>query len=127
MRLLLDTHTVLWFFNGDSRMPPYIREILNNKSNSVYVSMISLWEMSIKFRKGKLDLYRSLGDVVRSLHNNGFRLLTIRLNHVYHLDMLAFHHNDPFDRMLIAQSLADGFTLVGCDEIFDRYDVRRLW
>ena len=127
MRLLLDTHTVLWFFSGDARLPLHIREILNNKSNIVHVSMISLWEMSIKSRKGKLNLHRPLVDIVRLLHGNGFRLMTVRLNHIYRLDTLAFHHQDPFDRMLIAQSLADGIVLVGCDEVFDRYDVRRLW
>ena len=127
MRLLLDIHTVLWFFDGDSRLPPHIREILNNKSNDVYVSMISLWEMSIKSQKGKLNLHRPLADIVRLLHDNGFRLLTIRLNHIYRLDMLDSHHYDPFDRMLIAQSLASGFVIVGCDEMFDRYGVRRLW
>ena len=127
MRLLLDTHTIIWYIWDDSRLPVHIRQMIKDDSNTVYVSMISLWEMSIKSRKGKLDLHRSLADIVRSLHNNGFRLLTIRLNHIYRLDTLALYHNDPFDRMLIAQSLADGFTLVGCDEIFDRYDVRRLW
>jgi len=127
MRLLLDTHTVLWFINDDSRLPPHIREMLNDKSNVVRVSMISLWEMSIKSRLGKLELHRSLADIVRHLHANGFRLLTMDLSHVYRLDTLDHHHRDPFDRMLIAQSLADGFVFVGCDEVFDRYGVRRLW
>ena len=127
MRLLLDTHTVIWFFTDDHRLPPHIRTILNNKSSIVHVSMISLWEMSIKSRKGKLELHRSLTDIVRLLRSNGFRFLTIHLGHVYRLDTLASHHNDPFDRMLIAQSLASGFVLVSCDEVFDRYGIRRLW
>jgi PIN domain nuclease of toxin-antitoxin system len=127
MRLLLDTHTVIWFFTDNPRLPPHIREILESKSNIVYVSMISLWEMSIKSQRGKLVLHRSLADIVRWLRGNGFRLLTINLNHVYRLDTLESHHNDPFDRMLIAQSLAEDFVLVGCDEVFDRYGIRRLW
>jgi PIN domain nuclease of toxin-antitoxin system len=127
MRLLLDTHTVIWHFSGDSRLPQHIRQILDNKSNDVYVSVISLWEMSIKSRKGKLELHRSLADIIHHLHGNGFRFLSIHLDHVYCLDSLTLHHNDPFDRMLIAQSIDGGFVLVSCDEMFDRYDVRRLW
>ena len=127
MRLLLDTHTVIWFINGDSRLPQHIREMLEDETNIIYVSMISLWEMSIKSRQGKLDLHRTLADIVHLLHGNGFRLLTIRLSHVYRLDALAFHHKDPFDRMLIAQSLAGGFVLVGSDDVFDRYGIRREW
>ena len=127
MRFLLDTHTVLWFFNGDSRLPVHLREILSNKSNIIYVSMISFWEISIKSRKGKLELHRPLADLVRLLRTHGFRFLTINLNHIYRLDTLKPHHHDPFDRMLIAQSLAEDFILIGYDEVFDRYGIRRLW
>jgi len=127
MRLLLDTHTAIWFINGDSRLPQHIRKMLEEESNTVYVSIISLWEMSIKSRLGKLELHRTLADIVRLLHGNGFRLLTIRLRHIYRLETLEFHHKDPFDRMLIAQSLSGGFVLVGCDDVFDRYGVHREW
>ena len=70
---------------------------------------------------------KSLRDIVRLLYNNGFRLLTVQLRHIYRIDMLELHHKDPFDRMLIAQTLAEGFVLVGCDDVFDRYGVHRLW
>ena len=127
MRLLLDSHTIIWYAEDDPRLPGHIRQMIKDDSNVVYVSVVSLWEMSIKFRLGKLELRRSLNDIVRLLRSNGFRFLTIRLNHVSRLDMLEPHHKDPFDRMLIAQSLAGGFALVGCDEVFDRYGIRRLW
>ena len=127
MRLLLDTHTFIWYIRDNSRLPWHIRQMIKDDSNVVYVSVISLWEISIKSRQGKLELHKSLADIVRSLRGNGFRLLPVRLNHVYRLDTLALHHKDPFDRMLIAQSLAGGFALVGCDEVFDQYGVRRLW
>jgi len=101
--------------------------MLKDESNDVYVSLISLWEMSIKSQLGKLDLSRSLDEIVGLLNDNYFQLLTLRLNHIYGLDTLPQHHKDPFDRMLIAQSLTDDFTLVGCDEVFDQYGVQRQW
>ena len=127
MKLLLDTHTFIWYIWDDPRLPSHIRQMIKDDSNNVYVSVVSLWEMSIKSRLGKLELRRLLNDIVRLLRSNGFRLLSIRLNHIYRLDTLELHHRDPFDRMLIAQSLAGGFAFVGCDEVFDLYGVRRLW
>ena len=127
MRLLLDTHTIIWFINNSSRLPRHIREMLEDESNVVYVSIASLWEISIKFQLGKLDLDRSLGDAVRLLRDNGFRRLPVRLRHVFRLGTLVRHHRDPFDRMLIAQALTGGFAIVGCDDVFDLYGVRRLW
>jgi len=127
MRLLLDTHTVIWYIRDDLRLPELVRQTIKDDSNDVYVSIISLWEISIKFRKGKLDLDRSLVKVACLLRSKGFRFLTVRMNHVVRLDTLGFHHKDPFDRMLIAQSLAGGFVLVSCDEVFDHYGIRRLW
>ena len=125
-RLLLDTHTIIWFINNSFRLPQQIREILEDESNIIYVSIVSLWEISIKFQLRKLDLDRSLGDAVRLLRNNGFRRLPIHLRHIYRLTAMESHHKDPFDRMLIAQALAEGFVLVGCDDVFDLYGVQRL-
>jgi PIN domain nuclease of toxin-antitoxin system len=101
--------------------------MIKDDFNVVYVSVVSLWEISIKSRRGKLDMNRSFADVIRLLHANGFRLLTIRLRHIRRLNSLELHHKDPFDRMLIAQSLAENFPLVGCDDVFDLYNVQRLW
>ena len=127
MKLLLDTHTVIWFVEDSPRLPKHIRQMLDDEANEIYVSVISLWEISIKSRKGQLDFNRSLRGAARLLRNRGFRLLPVRQKHVFRLDALELHHKDPFDRMLIAQSLAEGFALVGCDEVFDLYDVQRWW
>ena len=99
--------------------------MLDDEANEIYVSVISLWEISIKSRKGQLDFNRSLRGAAHLLRNRGFRLLPVRQKHVFRLDALELHHKDPFDRMLIAQSLAEVFALVGCDEVFDLYDVQR--
>jgi PIN domain nuclease of toxin-antitoxin system len=101
--------------------------MLEDESNDVYVSVVSLWEISIKTRQGKLIFNNSLTETARQLRSNGFRFLVVRPDHVYRLDTLVLHHKDPFDRMLIAQSLASGFVLVSCDEAFDDYGIRRLW
>ena len=127
MKLLLDTHTVVWFINCNPRLPRHIREMLDDEFNSVYVSVVSLWEISIKFRLGKLELNGSLANVVSLLRSRGFQFLKVDLDHVFRLDALAAHHRDPFDRMLIAQALAEDFALVSCDDVFDFYEVRRLW
>jgi PIN domain nuclease of toxin-antitoxin system len=127
MNLLLDTHTIIWFIGNNSRLPQRIREMLDDDSNDVYISVVSLWEISIKTRRGKLDLNKSLGDVVRISHANGFWFLPVHLEHIFRLDTMEFHHKDPFDRMLIAQSLEEDYALVSCDDAFDLYDVQRLW
>ena len=100
MKLLLDTHTVIWYIWDDPRLPDHIRQMIKDNSNKVYISVVSLWEISIKTRQGKLDLNRSLREIVRLFYQNGFRLLSVSLKHVYRLDMLEQHHKDPFDRML---------------------------
>ena len=127
MKLLLDTHTIIWYIWDSPRLPNHIRQKIQEDSNDVYVSVVSLWEISIKTRQGKLIFRNSLADTARSLRDKGFRFLAIRPDHVYRLDTLELHHKDTFDRMLIAQSLAEDFILVGCDEVFDRYGIRRLW
>jgi PIN domain nuclease of toxin-antitoxin system len=127
MQLLLDTHTVIWYAEDDVRLPDHIRQMIRDDYNDVFVSIVSLWEMSIKINLGKLDLSRSFDGMVHLLRDNGFRFLPVQLNHVFSLDTLELHHKDPFDRMLIAQALAEDFAFVGCDDVFDRYGVRRLW
>jgi len=127
MKLLLDTHTIIWYILDDPRLPEHIRRIIKDDSSDVHVSVVSLWEISIKSRLGKLDLNRSLVDTARFLRKSGFLFLKVDLDHVFRLDTLERHHKDPFDRMLIAQALAGNFALVGCDDVFDLYGVRRMW
>ena len=127
MRLLLDTHTIIWYAENDPHLPNPIRQIIDDDSNNVYFSAVSLWEISIKVRQGKLDMSRSLVDMILFLRKRGFYFLEVNLAHVLQLDTLEQYHKDPFDRMLIAQTFAEDFALVGCDGVFDNYGVRRLW
>ena len=127
MELLLDTHTIIWYVEDAPQLPNHIRQKIKDGTNIIYVSVVSLWEISIKVHLGKLPLSGSFIDRIRFLRDCGFYILEVNLSHVIQLDTLEHHHKDPFDRMLIAQALAEDFIIVGCDEVFDNYGARRLW
>lgn len=124
MRLLLDTHVVLWLVLDDPKLGPVIRTTLEDGAGAVCVSVASLWEMAIKASLGKLVLPANLRE---TLIDSGVSILPIEARHVDALAGLPRHHNDPFDRMLIAQTKADGLTLVSADRTVSLYDVPVLW
>jgi len=124
VRLLLDSHVLLWALNDPGRLPPRVSVLLVDPALAVFVSVASLWELRIKAASGKLDLPPNLPDLIRA---SGFDLLPIELRHIDRLGGLASHHRDPFDRMLIAQALADDLTLVSADRMVTLYDAPVLW
>ena len=92
------------------------------------VSVVSLWEIAIKYSLGRLDLEQPFGELLPAQINaNGFTLLPLEVPHIARVALLPFHHRDPFDRMLAAQALVEGVSVIGRDEAFDQYDVNRLW
>ena len=128
MKLLLDTHTLLWWLAGDKQLSPAARWALEDESNPVYVSAASAWEVATKHRLGKLPKAGPLardfaGEVVRQ----GFLELPITLDDGQHAGALAGNHKDPFDRMLIAQAKAHDLALVSNEGAFDTYGVIRIW
>ena len=130
MNLLLDTHTFLWFaFSSmSSNLPTPTRNLLADKTNTLYLSPASPWELAIKVSKGKLSLPLPVRQIVDTLvSKNLLHLLDVKMTHIELIETMPFHHNDPFDRLLIAQALAEGFTVVSIDAAFDRYGVPRLW
>ncbi|MDB5333529.1 MAG: PilT protein domain protein [Phycisphaerales bacterium] len=128
MRLLLDTHTFLWFINGDQKLSPAARNAIQDPTNESHVSIASVWEMAIKVSIGKLGLAQPFPMIVpHELKRNGFRLFPIELSHCVMVSSLPFHHRDPFDRLLIAQSLAGRTPIVSADAAFDAYGVVRIW
>ena len=128
MRLLLDTHTLLWWHESHPNLSKRAADALTDPSNAVYFSVINIWEAQIKASLGKLTLRDPLPDVVDRQHRiNGFGLLAVHAQHVYRLEGLATHHKDPFDRLLIAQALHEGLTLVTGDGVLSRYAVPVLW
>jgi len=104
MNFLLDTHTFLWFINGDSEISKEAKEIIESPNNTKFVSIASFWEIAIKISIGKLHLEMPFQELETHTSKNGFQLLPITFQHTQQLINLPFHHKDPFDRILIAQA-----------------------
>jgi PIN domain nuclease of toxin-antitoxin system len=126
--LLLDTHAMLWFFWDDSRLSGRAKSLIEDADNRKLVSIASCWEIAIKVGLGKLQLGEpSRSFLPREISRNNFELLPISLDHATMVEGLVTHHRDPFDRLLIAQSIIEGLSLVSGDVAFDQYSVSRLW
>jgi PIN domain nuclease of toxin-antitoxin system len=128
LRFLLDTHALLWWLSDDRALPAGSRKLIARGSNAVVVSAASGWEIATKVRLGKLPMALDLvADLERVLDQEGFETLAISLDHSVRAGLLPGPHKDPFDRMLIAQSQAEGVPILSNDTAFDGYGVRRFW
>jgi PIN domain nuclease of toxin-antitoxin system len=128
MRLLLDTHALLWALYDHPRLGTRARELFSAPQEQLFVSVVSAWEMAIKKSLGKLQLSMPVERLVAErLPPLGVSLLPVTMAHVGRVESLPFHHRDPFDRMLAAQALTEGLVLVSADAAFDAYGVIRLW
>jgi PIN domain nuclease of toxin-antitoxin system len=128
MRILLDTHVLLWWLAGDEAISLPARVAIADADNTTFVSAASTWEIAIKYKQGRLPTAASfIGDIEGTVDRHGFLAMPITVNHSDRAGSLALHHKDPFDRMLIAQALATSLTLVSNERLFDRYGVTRLW
>jgi PIN domain nuclease of toxin-antitoxin system len=128
VRLLLDTHALLWWAAGDRKLPRRVRTILEDDRHHVAVSAATAWEIATKHRLGKLDVPGLLLDgLLDYLADQSFLELPVTIRHAHRAGTLPGDHRDPFDRMLIAQAHIDGWTLVSNERAFDRYGVERLW
>lgn len=128
MRYLADTHAVLWWLSGNTQLPVSVRAVMADDSNTILVSAASAWEITTKHRLGKLPEAANLAsDVERGLRREGFSPLTITMSHAENAGRLDRSHNDPFDRLLIAQALAEGLILISNEAVFDRFGVQRVW
>ena len=128
MRLLLDTHSLLWYAFGDPRLSGRARTLIDDTGNDKFLSIVSPWEVGIKVGSGKLSVAKPV-DIffADQMHLLSLQLLPVTLAHVGRVSELPFHHRDPFDRMLVAQSLVEGIALVSVDAVMDAYGVLRLW
>lgn len=128
MRLLLDTHTLLWFALGDERCSIIARQLIEDPANEKWVSPASHWELAIKIGLGKYSLSGPFEDFVHAaVDGNGFSTLSILPKHTSMLIRLPHHHRDPFDRLLIVQAMAESMDVVSSDEAFDAYPLKRIW
>ena len=128
MRVLLDTHTLLWWVTGDPRLSKTAHALLASLKAEVFVSAVSAIEVTTKVRIGKLPGAEVFaGDFAANVERLGFHQLAITVEHGQRAGLMPGDHKDPFDRLLIAQSLAEDMPLVSNEAIFDAYMVRRIW
>ncbi|MEO0501059.1 MAG: type II toxin-antitoxin system VapC family toxin [Pseudomonadota bacterium] len=127
-KLLLDTHTLIWAAFMPDLIPGYSRSLIEAPGNRVFVSSISAFEISTKFNLGKLAEARTLAFAFRrQMAENQIEVLDITADHCERAGHLPFHHNDPWDRLIIAQALTDDLLILSKDEEFDKYGVERFW
>lgn len=128
MQYLIDTHAYLWTINDSPRLSHSARDAITNNDNQVFLSIASLWEIAIKVSIGKLRLDLPFIDVAVAIPAvNQMELLPITLRHLDIVSRLPLHHRDPFDRLLVAQSIAEDMTLLSNDDALDSYSIERLW
>ena len=128
MRLLLDTHVLLWWHDQPARLTATAYNAIKDLGNDVFLSVVNGWEIQLKAQLGKLTLPKPLRVLLQEEQaTNGFRLLPVTIEHIYALDSFPLHHRDPFDRLLIAQAYREGLTLVTHDPKLSPYSISLLW
>jgi PIN domain nuclease of toxin-antitoxin system len=128
VRLILDTHALLWFYLGDPKLSAPARAAIVDPGNIKLVSPASYWEIAIKLNLKKYALTVTYDAFIQeAVFDNGFGILPIEPRHTSALVSLTRHHNDPFDRLLIVQAIVEDIPIVSADSIFDQYGVSRLW
>jgi PIN domain nuclease of toxin-antitoxin system len=128
MRVLLDTHVLLWWLLDEDVIPLAARAAIADEANDTFVSAASAWEIAIKYKTGKLPSAAPLMvNLENAILDEGFGGMSVTLRHGELAGSLPLHHKDPFDRILIAQALAESLTLISNERLFDNYGVTRLW
>jgi len=128
MRALLDTHAFLWWLAGDSVLSAAARTMIGDEDSTIFVSAATAWEIATKHRLGKLPGAASIApDIQGSVQGQGFMPLDVTMRHAQRAGALRGYHRDPFDRMLIAQAMVEDCMLISNEQVFDRYNVPRLW
>lgn len=128
MNLLLDSHVFLWLMNEPERVPGQVLTMCENAENTLYLSVASVWELQIKHALGKLIMRQPLKVILdEQQQSNSMEILPIKLTHQWRLADLPRIHNDPFDRLLIAQAVVEDMRLISADRVFSDYPVRLVW
>ena len=131
MKILLDSHSLIWLYTGNERLSKKAKETIEDTQNECFLSLSSVWELSIKIRLDKMNIGVPLNLFVADLMENGIQILGIELLHILTIQTMEFHHRDPFDRMLFAQAIAENMNLISVDKIADLYFenevVKRIW
>ena len=127
MNYLLDTHVLIWFLNGDKALSTKVRKAIESENAINFISIASLWEIAIKISLDRLSIKVSFEKLSAELEKNNFQILPITFNDTIILSTLPFHHRDPFDRLIISQSISNDFTIISKDKEFAQYKIKLLW
>ncbi|MCE7064247.1 type II toxin-antitoxin system VapC family toxin [Dyadobacter sp. CY326] len=131
MRYLIDTHTFIWFLKGSEDLSEGSRKIIENEKNEIFISIVSLWEISIKVALGKLKMRAPYETLISEVYKANIIIISIDFSHTVVQSKLPFFHKDPFDRLIASQALAENMHLESNDSAFDDYfigsEVRRVW
>ena len=127
MDVILDTHTFIWYIEGNTSLTEKAKEVIEFSADNVYLSIISLWEIAIKTGKNKLAMQNEYDDLLVVLNSLNIEALPITFVDTQIYKNLPLHHGDPFDRMIISQAINNSLTIVGCDQSFNDYPIQILW
>jgi PIN domain nuclease of toxin-antitoxin system len=127
VRVLLDTHALIWWFENESRLSRRASSTIANQNNTVLVSAAVAWELAIKVNLGKFDALSLATELPRYTEEEGFEELPISMEQAVRAGLLPLHHRDPFDRLLVAQAQSLNVPILSADAVLDQYDVRRVW
>lgn len=128
MKLLLDTHTLLWILTADKKLSKKARRLYTSENNDIFLSVASIWKIAIKVSIGKLNLSNPLKEFITiHIKGNDIRVLAIEPADIYPIESLPFHNRDPFDRLIIAQSMTRNYPILSADSDFDAYPIKRIW
>ena len=131
MKYLIDTHTFLWFSEGSNDISSVAKQLISDKNNEIYISIASLWEISIKTALNKLTIAGAYDLIIEDVTENDMEILPINFAHTVIQNKLPFHHRDPFDRIIASQAIAENMDIISRDGLFDIYladkSVKRIW
>lgn len=131
MQYLIDTHVFLWFVSNSKELSQTAKSLIEDETNEIFISIASLWEISIKTALGKLTIDGKYASVIDDLTDNSIEILPINFAHTIQQNKLPFHHKDPFDRIIISQAIVENMNFISADAIFDNYlkgkTVKRIW
>ena len=123
MQILIDTHILIWFLEGNNLLSTQRQKLLSDSQNEVFISIASLWELAIKISIGKITLSKSLFQIIQQLGVENIEILPILPQHVLQVENLPFHHRDPFDRIIIGQAQFENLDLMSDDGEFAKYGI----
>jgi PIN domain nuclease of toxin-antitoxin system len=128
MKILLDTHTFIWYITDSPQLSQNAKQLIENENTEKLLSLASVWEMGIKHSIGKLNFSRPFMEFIKEqLVITNIGLLGIDFEHIEVITTLPLHHRDPFDRRIIAQAILEGIPVIGADVMFDAYGITRFW